>query len=124
MYTQGYKKMDDIGETVATLNEEIKVRKQEADIITAETKKLIDKVLVESEKAALIAAAAAATAERAGLVLAEANAVKQEAETNSQKPSKHWRPQTAPPTTSRSATSTSSRPTMRVRRKPSMCSWA
>jgi len=73
--------MDNIKENVEALNEQIKVRKQEADIIAQETQKLLDKVTVESEKAAIIAASAAETAERAGLVLAEANAVKQEAET-------------------------------------------
>lgn len=81
MYTQGYVKMDNIKENVEALNEQIKVRKQEADIIAQETQKLLDKVTVESEKAAIIAASAAETAERAGIVLAEANAVKQEAET-------------------------------------------
>jgi len=73
-------KMDNIGENVAALNEQIRVRKQEADIIAAETKKLLDKVTVESEKASVIAAAAAETAAKAGVILAEANAVKAEAE--------------------------------------------
>jgi dynein heavy chain len=80
MYTQGYEKMDNIGENVAALNEQIKVRKQEADIIAMETKKLLDKVTVESEKAAIIATSAAETAEKAGIVLAEASAVREEAE--------------------------------------------
>lgn len=80
MYTQGYMKMDNIGENVAALNEQIRVRKQEADIIAAETKKLLDKVTVESEKAAVIAASAAETAEKAGIILAEANEIKAEAE--------------------------------------------
>jgi len=80
MYTQGYMKMDNIKENVEALNEQIKVRKQEADIIAAETKKLLDKVNEESAKAAVIAQAASETAERAKVVLDEANAVKQEAE--------------------------------------------
>lgn len=80
MYTQGYMKMDNIKENVEALNEQIKVRKQEADIIAAETKKLLDKVNEESAKAAVIAQAASETAERAKIVLDEANAVKQEAE--------------------------------------------
>lgn len=80
MYTQGYMKMDNIGENVAALNEQIKVRKQEADIIAVETKKLLDKVTVESEKASIIAASAAETAEKAGIILTEATAVREEAE--------------------------------------------
>ena len=72
--------MDNIKENVEALNEQIKVRKQEADIIAAETKKLLDKVNEESAKAAVIAQAAFETAERAKVVLDEANAVKKEAE--------------------------------------------
>ena len=80
MYTQGYMKMDNIKENVEALNEQIKVRKQDADIIAAETKKLLNKVNEESAKAAVIATAAAETAAEAKIILDEANAVKKEAE--------------------------------------------
>lgn len=73
-------KMDATNEKVEALNEQIKVSKAEADIIAADTKKLLDKVTVESEKAAVIAAAAAETAEKCGVILEEATAVRIEAE--------------------------------------------
>ena len=54
--------MDNIKENVELLKEQIEVKKQEADIIAQETQKLLDKVTVESEKAAIIAATASETA--------------------------------------------------------------
>jgi len=73
-------KMDNIGENVAALNEQIKEKKINADIIAQDTKKLLEKCTIGSEKAAKIASEAAKTAESAGIVLKEANEIKIEAE--------------------------------------------
>jgi len=73
-------KMDNIGENVAALNESIKVKKQDADILAQETTKKLKNCTIESEKAAIVASQCFEIAERAGIVLKEANEIKMEAE--------------------------------------------